>query len=117
MSNTQRNLNLSKNTKGCFAQNRATFKKISHHVHFKYSYLANTVTSLHTPKKSPEAQKTRLSSPLISLSASIYFSFTSVLESYFPEAINPPRLVSLGSLLSLYPSSAEKTVLSQNSPP
>lgn len=100
------------------AQNRATLLKKSVSpctFHIQLS-LSRTITSLHTPKILPKPKYSHFSFLLISLSGSFYFSSTSNTESYFPEEINLPSLVSLNSLLSLYPNSAENTVLSQNSP-
>ena len=102
------------------AQNRATlFKKSVSPCTFQIQLslsLSRTITSLHTPKILPKPKYLHFSFLLISLSRSFYFSSTSNTESYFPEEINLPSLVSLNSLLSLYPNSAENTVLSQNSP-
>lgn len=73
---------------------------------------SSTDTSLHTPKNCSQAQKIHIFLLFSSHSGSIYFSSTNNSESYFPEEINPPSVVSLN-----YPNSAGKTVLPQSSPP
>lgn len=100
----------------CSAQNRATLlKNLSHHVHFRYNPLSQVPSPLSTLLKFSLSPECSHFSFLISLSGSFYSSSTSNTESYFPEEINVPSLVSLNSLLSLYPNLAENTVWSQNS--